>query len=445
MNYPDSVRFLYSLGNEVKTAKYGLDRITTVLEVMGHPEKLPRIVHVAGTNGKGSTCAMIESGLRAAGLRTGLFTSPHLLQPTERVRIDGRPVTAEQFSAAFDRVHACAEELLNHGAIDFHPTYFETVTAMAFVLFQELKTEAVVLEVGLGGRLDATNVVDPELCVITPIDFDHEALLGKSLEAIAGEKAGILKRGVPAVFAAQRPEAQQTLDQRAGELGVEVIRAQEIWRVEDVVYSARGSSFTAAPEFPPVRRSLIRSARSGARPLHILCPLAGEHQVTNAVVALAALARLGVPDAAIERGIAVARWPGRLDRISETPEIILDGAHNPAGARALAAYIQRFYSNRHVVLIYGAMRDKAVAEMTGILFAQASEVIATAPRQSRAVDPDTIRNLADHPRVRTASDLASALDLAAAFPLARQGPPDRVIFITGSLFLVGEALALLNG
>src|SRR6266446_582397 len=429
MNYPDSVRFLYSLGNEVKTAKYGLERINIVLEALGHPERLPRIVHGAGTNGKGSTSAMIESGLRAAGLRTGLFTSPHLVQPTERIRINGCRVTAEQFTAAFDRVHSCAEELLNRGAIDFHSTYFETVTAMAFALFQELKTEAVVLEVGLGGRLDATNVVDPELCVITPIDFDHEALLGKSLEAIAGEKAGILKQGVPAIFAAQRPEAQQTLDHRATALGVEVIRVQEVWRVEDASYSARGSSFTVAP------------ARAGsvARPLHIECPLAGEHQVGNAVVAIATLARLGVPDSAIERGIAATRWPGRLDRVSETPEIILDGAHNTADARALAAYIPRFYSGRHVVLIYGAMLDKAVAEMTGILFAHANEVIATAPRQSRAVDPDTIRELADHPCVRTAPDLALALQMA------RQGPPDHVIFISGSLFLVGEALALLNG
>lgn len=371
---------------------------------------------------------MIESGLRAAGLKTGLFTSPHLLQPAERIRINGCPVTAEQFTAAFDHVHACAEELLNRGAIDFHPTYFETVTAMAFVLFQELKTETVVLEVGLGGRLDATNVVDPELCVITPIDFDHEALLGKSLEAIAAEKAGILKPGVPAVLAAQRPEAQQTVDRRASELGVDITRAREVWRVEEVSYSARASRFTVTPE-----------CQAAARPLHIQCPLAGEHQVSNALVAVAALARLGVPDCAIERGIATTRWPGRLDRVSETPEIIVDGAHNPAGARALAAYIRRFYSGRHVVLIYGAMRDKAVAEMTGILFAHANEVIATAPRQSRAVDPDTIRDLADHSCVRTAPDLAAAIEIA------RPGPPDRVIFITGSLFLVGEALGLLNG
>src|SRR5690349_18182156 len=244
MKYPDSVRFLYSLGNEVKTAKYGLERITTLLEALGRPHQLSRIVHVAGTNGKGSTCAMIESGLRAAGLRTGLFTSPHLVQPTERIRIDGCPVPAAQFTAAFDRVHRCAEELLDRGTIDFHPTYFETVTAMAFLLFQAMKTEATVLEVGLGGRLDATNVVRPELCVITPVDFDHEALLGKSLEAIAGEKAGILKPGVPAVFAAQRPQAQAVLDRRAAELGVAVTHADQIWHVDSLVCHARGSCFT---------------------------------------------------------------------------------------------------------------------------------------------------------------------------------------------------------
>jgi len=443
MNYPDSVRFLYSLGNEVQTAKYGLRRITTVLEALGHPQKLPRIVHVAGTNGKGSTSAMIESGLRASGLRTGLFTSPHLVQPTERIRVDGRPVTAEQFTAAFDCVHACAEDLLNRSDIDFHPTYFETVTAMAFFLFQELKTETAVLEVGLGGRLDATNVVQPGLCVITPIDFDHEALLGRSLAAIAAEKAGILKRGVPAVFAAQRPEAQEMLDRRARELGAEVIRAQEIWRVEDVSHSPLGSRFNVAQASPTAGGSRPEMAQvcshTAARPLQIRCPLAGEHQVGNAVVAVASLARLGVPDSAIECGIAATRWPGRLDRVSESPEIILDGAHNPAGVRALAAFIQRFYAGRHVVLIYGAMRDKAVAEMTGILFAHADEVIATAPRQARAVDPDTIRGLADHPCVRTAPDLSAAL------AMARPGSPDRAIFITGSLFLVGEALAALNG
>ncbi len=425
MTYPDSVRFLYSLGNEVKTAKYGLERITTLLDALGNPQRLPRIVHVAGTNGKGSTCAMIESGLRASGLRTGLFTSPHLVEPTERVRINGCPVSAVEFSAAFDRVHACAEQLLDSGSIDFHPTYFETVTAMAFVLFHEKRAETVVLEVGLGGRLDATNVVHPELCVITPVDFDHEALLGKSLQAIAGEKAGILKPCVPAVLAAQRPEAQAMLDARAAELGIEVVRAEESWRTQDVHLTARGAQFLARAEMH--------------EPLRIGCPLAGRHQVENAIVAIAALEKLGVSPDAIEKGIASTRWPGRLDRVSLSPEIILDGAHNPAGARALADYIRQFYSGRHIVMIYGAMRDKAITEMTGVLFPLVSEVIATAPHQSRAVDPETIRELAEHPSVQMAPDLAAALQIA------RAGPSDRVIFITGSLFLVGEALALLNG
>ena len=423
MTYPDSVRFLYSLGNEVKTAKYGLERITTLLAALGHPERLPRIVHVAGTNGKGSVSAMIEAGLRAAGLRTGLFTSPHLVEPTERICISGRHVRADQFSAAFDRVHVCAEQLLNEGAIDFHPTYFETVTAMAFLLFQDQKTGAVVLEVGLGGRLDATNVIHPELCVITPVDFDHEALLGKSLEAIAGEKAGILKPGVPAVFAAQRPEALETLDRRATDLRVDVIHAPDKWHLHNLELSAQGSDFTI---------------RDGSE-MRIHCPLAGEHQVANAVVAAAALHRLSIETSAIERGIASARWPGRLDHISSSPEIILDGAHNPSGARALAAYIGRFYSNRRVVLVYGAMRDKAVEEIAGILFPHADEVIATAPKQSRAVDPETVRELGAHPNLRTAPNLAAALDLA------RNGDAGRVIFVTGSLFLVGEALTLLNG
>src|SRR3989442_4824613 len=245
MNYPDSVRYLYSLGNELKTAKLGLVTIAALLGALGRPERACRFAHVAGTNGKGSTCAMIESGLRAAGLRTGLFTSPHLVEPTERIRVDGCPISDAQFTGAFARVHSCAEELLDRGLIDLHPTYFETVTAMAFLVFQEFRVETVVLEVGLGGRLDATNVVTPQLCVITPIDFDHEALLGRSLEAIAGEKAGILKSGVPALFAAQRPEAQLTLQQRANALGIRVTRASENWHAENVSCHARGSLFTA--------------------------------------------------------------------------------------------------------------------------------------------------------------------------------------------------------
>ena len=421
MTYPDSVRFLYALGNEIKTVKFGLERIAAVLDELGNPHRACRFVHVAGTNGKGSTCALIESALRAAGHRTGLYTSPHLVEPTERIQIAGQPVSADQFTAAFDRVHQAAEHLLDRGTIDLHPTYFETVTAMAFVLFQEMQVETVVLEVGLGGRLDATNVVTPELCVITPVDFDHEAWLGKSLQSIAHEKAGILKPGVPAVVASQHPEAQAEIEQRAREIGAPLTNVAGAWRMEGLVCDARGSHFQAV----------------GPRTIQVACPLAGRHQAANALVAVAALDLLGTPVAAIEQGIAAARWPGRIEHVAESPEIILDGAHNPAGATALAAYLDEFYSHRRITLIFGAMRDKAVAEVAGILFPRAYEVIVTAPQQSRAAAPETVRELVNHPRASTAPNISVALAQARTTPL------DGVVMITGSLYLVGETKAVL--
>jgi dihydrofolate synthase/folylpolyglutamate synthase len=418
VNYPDSVQFLYALGNEIKTAKFGLERIRAVADALGRPQDRRGYVHVAGTNGKGSICAMIESALRAAGRRTGLFTSPHLSEPTERIRIAGEPVTAARFAAAFDRVHTAVEELLERGAIDLHTTYFETVAAMALLLFAEDDVDSAVLEVGLGGRLDATNIVRPELCVISSIDFDHEAWLGRGLDAIAGEKAGILKPGVPAVFARQRPEVAPALDARAAEVGAPVTRLED-WPIRQLELHARGSRFELGP-------------------LRIECPLAGEHQVENAATAAVAAMQLGLPRTAIEAGIAQARWPGRLERVSEDPEIVLDGAHNPAGVRALAAYIQRFYAGRPVRLIFGAMRDKAVAEMGGILFPLAQEVILTAPRQARAAAPETLREIGGPANVKVAGSIEEALALP---PSA----PETVTFIAGSLFLVAEARAILLG
>ena len=420
MNYPDSVQFLYALGNEIKTAKFGLDRVRAVLDALGRPQDRLRLVHVAGTNGKGSTCAMIESALRAAGIRTGLFTSPHLSQPTERIRIDGQNAGTEQFTEAFNRVHRAAEELLAESAIDYHTTYFETVTAMALLLFADAKVEMAVMEVGMGGRLDATNVIQPELCVITPIDFDHEAYLGKSLGAIAGEKAGILKAGVPAVFARQRPEAESVLEGRAVSLGIGVTRTRD-YPASGIALDARGSRFLWGR--PPG--------------LPFTCPLAGEHQVENAVTAITALTKLGVPDAAIQNGIARMVWPGRLERVRCRPEIILDGAHNPAGARALAAYIDRFYGGRRVRLIYGAMRDKAIDEIVGILFPRAAEVIVTAPAQARALAPESLRDMTGHSNVKVAASLPDAL------AMVENAGEDEVVFLTGSLYLVGQARELL--
>ena len=418
MTFSDTVRFLFSLGPELKTVKWDLDRIRALLAQIGNPQDRCRYIHVAGTNGKGSTCAMLASSLRVAGYRTGLYTSPHLVDPRERIQIDGEQISEAAWVEGFEQVHAASETLLAREEIDAHPSFFETVTAMAFCAFARAGAEVVVLEVGLGGRLDATNVIVPEVAVITPVDFDHEAFLGSAIESIAAEKAGILKAGRPAVFAAQRPEALGVLEHKALELAVPVTHSSA-WRIEDLVSDRFGSRFTlvADEEIP------------------VVCPLAGAHQVENARTAAAALAVFGVSAPAIREGIARAVWPGRLERIGFDPAFILDGAHNPAGARALAAYIKEFFADEPVRIVYGAMRDKAVEEVTNTLFSLAQEVIVTAPDQPRALNPESLAEITEHPNLKIAATLPEAIDLARANPMTT--------FITGSLFLVGEARALL--
>lgn len=405
MTYPEAVRYLYSLGNEVGTAKLGLDRIQVLLDALGNPHRAPGFIHVAGTNGKGSTSAMIEAGLRHAGQRTGLYTSPHLVEPVERIQIAGSSSTPQQFASAFDQVHETARMLLAAGKIDLHPTYFETVTAMAFLLFRDLNVPRVVLETGLGGRLDATNVVAPELCVITPIDFDHQQFLGNTLASIAAEKAGILKANVPAVIAPQDPEAGRVLRGR----GVPIVDASD-WPIENLSLDARGSRFEAGG-------------------ITIICPLAGEHQVDNGRTAAVALAQLGCS----ADGIAYTRWPARLECVHTFPEIILDGAHNLAGVRSLARYIEQFYAGREVWIVFGAMRDKDVGALGAILFPLASRLILTAARNTRALPAQQIpaRNA-----IRTET-------VEQAVKLALAAPQHAAVFIAGSLFVAGEARALL--
>ena len=417
MSYPESVRYLYALGNELKPgAKFGLTRIQTLLAALGNPERGQRYVHVAGTNGKGSTCALIASALREAGLRTGLYTSPHLMSPTERIQTDGAPVAPEDFSAAFDTVHGAAERLLADGRLDAHPSYFETVTAMAFVIFRN-RVEVVVLEVGLGGRLDATNVVSPELCVITPVHFDHEAFLGNTLTAIAGEKAGILKPGVPLVVAEQERQAEEVILARAAELGCPVTQTAD-FPVLAIEADAHGSSF----------------AVDGCQ---YRCPLAGRHQIGNALTALAACRAMGLAPATIARGFAAATWPGRLEYVRYSPSFVLDGAHNPSGARALAAYIREFCRDRPVWLVFGTMRDKAIEEVSLLLFPLASRLILTAPNFPRALRPEAMLANVDHPNA------VMAPGVAAAIIEAERAPSDALVFFTGSLYLVGEARSLL--
>ena len=450
MNFGESVRFLHALGHELKVVKWDLERINTLLDALGNPHRGGRFIHVAGTNGKGSTCAMIASALRVSGLRTGLYTSPHLVNPRERIEIDGEWISEAVWCAAFDEVHGAVESLLARDGIDAHPSFFETLTAMAFVAFARAGVEAVVLETGLGGRLDATNVVDPEIAVITPIDFDHEAFLGSGIESIAAEKAGIVKAGRPAVFAAQRPAAFRILERRALEMEAPVTLSSE-WRIEDLhlekfdsrfmlLRNTRKTGRVRATEGESSliwwRRGTAPFALCGDEEIPIHCPLAGEHQVENARTAVAALRIFGVSSAAIGEGIARTSWPGRLERISTNPDIILDGAHNPAGARALAAYIRRFFADEPVRIVYGAMRDKAISEVINILFPLAAEVVLTAPDQPRALNATALAEVAeaaDHPNLRVAGTIGEALRIIREKPMTT--------FITGSLFLVGEARA----
>jgi dihydrofolate synthase/folylpolyglutamate synthase len=433
MNYESAVRYLLSLGRELAAptqaaaAKFNLENITILLERLGRPDRAYPCVHIAGTNGKGSTAAFLEKILRDAGFRTGLNTSPHLERINERIRISGGEIADARFAEIFTRIHAVIEELLAEGKLRAHPTYFECVTALAFEAFARERVEFAVIEVGLGGRLDATNVVTPAVSIITRIDFDHENYLGHSLREIAGEKAGILKPQVPAVIAAQASEAREVLLKRAKELRCPVVETSEAFRAEN-----------EAVEHGCVR-AMVMEAASG-KVFSMQPRLAGRFQLENALNAVAAARILQnrnyrITDENISGGIATTEWPGRLERLQTRPDVYLDGAHNPGAARELAQFLEDDFAGRKVYLIFGAMRDKAVDEVTGKLFPHAHEVIFTQPGTPRAVSARQLAEMAgDHAKkFIVIEDAKQALESA----LSKAGPEDAV-FVTGSLYLVGE-------
>jgi dihydrofolate synthase / folylpolyglutamate synthase len=433
MTYEESVQYLLSLGRELASprqasvTKFDLQNITVLCEHLGQPQRQFQSVHVAGTNGKGSTSAMLDSILRAAGVRTGLYTSPHLERINERIRLDGKEISDEDFAAAFTRVHTAIEELLASGKLAAHPTFFECVTAIAFVHFAAAGAEFAVCEVGMGGRLDATNILLPEVAVITQIDFDHENYLGHSIEEIAGEKAGIIKPGGRVVSAAEHLIARVVIRRRCAEVAAFLVEIENAFYLEDVTAQGGCFSFTAI-------------AYDTAARVPISLQLPGRFQVRNALTALAAarmLAERGAPidDAAISRGLAATVWPGRLEKISERPEIYVDGTHNPAGAREIAVFWEQFLPGRNIFLIYGAMRDKAVDEIAGLLFPKAAAVILTAPHQSRAISAPLLAEMTAHHAAHAEAIPDPAQALERALQLAS---PNDVIFITGSLYLVGE-------
>jgi dihydrofolate synthase / folylpolyglutamate synthase len=433
MNYEASVRYLLSLGRElaaptqVTAAKFDLENITILAERLGRPDRVYPSVHIAGTNGKGSTAAFLECILRHAGFRTGLNTSPHLEKINERIRVNGKEIPDDAFAETFTRIQGLIEELLAAGKLRAHPTYFECVTAMAFEYFARERVEFVVFEVGLGGRLDATNILSPVVTVITRIDFDHENFLGHSLREIAAEKAGILKPSVPLVLAEQPPEAREVILARAKSLGCEVIEAAQAFRVD-----------RKSVEEGRVR-ARIRQSDSG-KGFEITPSLPGRFQLQNALSAVASARILQnrgfkIPDAAIRQGIANTIWPGRLEKLQSAPDVYLDGAHNPGAARELAHFLQQNFPGRKIWIIYAALRDKAVDEIAGLLFPHAAEVIFAAPRTVRAVSAAQLAEITGHHAAHYSviPDAERALDYA----LAHAAPEDAV-FVTGSLYLVGQ-------
>ena len=419
-NYEKSLKELYSPGN------VDLERVRELLRRLGSPESGLGIVHIAGTKGKGSTAAMISSVLQKAGYRVGLFTSPHLHTFRERVQINREPISAEDFAGAMEKVKPHVEEINavgEHGYI----TTFEALTAMALVYFAEKEVEALVFEVGVGGRLDATNVVTPEVSVITSISRDHTELLGETLPEIAGEKAGIIKGGVPVVVAPQVPEVEEVMTAIARERGSEMVNVgrESVWRA--MGHDDRGQSL------------LVRDFENEYR---ISMPLLGDHQQENAATAISALNVLRkkgwhISDADVLDGFADIHWPGRMEELGRRPLVIADGAHNGDSARRLREALLKHFDFRKAVLVVGVSADKNVEEIASELAPLASTVILTKSRHMRAAEPAELVVAFTRPDiiVETTGSVKEALDRAREI-----ASEEDLICATGSLFVVGEAI-----
>ena len=418
--------------------KFGLETMRALVSEMGHPERAYPSLLVAGTNGKGSVVAYCDAALRASGLRTGRYTSPHLVRVNERITVDGREIGDRDLEIAVGAVRDAAERLVKRGVLEAHPTFFEVLTAAAFAHFRRKRVDVAVLEVGLGGRLDATNVAEPLASAIVSVDYDHEVYLGRTLAAIAGEKAGVMREGRPTVVGPLPDEARNAVRERARTIGAQVVESRRGVRLprrrEEPVASTGGGRADVLDLRTPTARYV------GLR------PLPGAHQRDNLLVAIRLLEearRGGLPvDLARVPGAAAAtRWPGRLEWIPGRPPLLLDGAHNAAGARSLAVHLRH---RRPLVLLFGAMSDKDVKALACELFPLAVEVVLTRPRIARAATPLDLARRAGPlaARAHRQPSVARALALARRLALA-QGPKTAVV-VAGSLYLVGAVKAILE-
>jgi len=421
-----AIGWLYGL--ETFGIRLGLETTRLLLERLGRPDRSFSSILVGGTNGKGSVAALLDAMLLASGWRSGLYSSPHLVRPNERVRILGRDVSTERLEAALGAVRQASERAVADGALRTPPSFFEAMTAAALLLFREAGVEVAVLEVGLGGRLDATNVVEAEVSVIVTVDFDHTDRLGTTLSEIASEKAGIAKAGRPLVCGVEGEQAVGPIRAACEASGAEFVPARRLAEIQD-----DGPCFD------------VRTPRG--RYEGIALPLLGDHQKENALVAIVAFERLAErlgfePDpVAVRRGLAEVRWPGRLQWVSGRPPLLLDGAHNPAGARALASYLVGLPGARPVGLL-AASQGKDLRGILAPLSPRLDRAVLTRSTVRRAAAPEELEAAAFDVglRVEIEPDVGRALDLA-----RQLAPPGGFVVVTGSLYLVGDVLAALEG
>lgn len=398
MNFEEAVAYLFGLGHEILTLKLGLRNTELLLESLDNPQRSFSAVQIAGTNGKGSTAVMLDSVCRAAGMKTGLYTSPHLVSITERIQIAGQQISEEDFARHTKTVRAVSHRLLQSRQIETLPTFFEQLTAIALLAFREGGVELAILETGLGGRLDSTTSAKAGLVAITRIAMDHEQYLGQTIESIASEKAAIIRPGVTAVIGEQAPQALSVLLRRCKETGVQPIMA--------------------TPCTEPIRLGLR-----------------GRHQLENAAIAIRVAETLSISRDAIITGLETAHHPGRLELVPSEPPVLLDGAHNPAGAEALRNYLDEFV-RRPLTLVFGAMSDKKLERIGEILFPLADNLILTTIDNPRAASLETLESIATRfgPESITKSETVDGAYRAAL----RITPPEGLICVTGSLYLIGE-------
>jgi dihydrofolate synthase/folylpolyglutamate synthase len=423
----------YLFGLEQFGIKFGLDNMTALVEAFDHPERSHPTIHVAGTNGKGSVTAMVDAGLRAAGFHSGRYTSPHLVDITERFVVDGRPVAPARLEAAINQLRSTVAMLTADGRLHSQPTFFEATTAIAFELFEGAAVDVAVYEVGMGGRLDATNVLTPIVTAITSIGFDHQHYLGNSLREIAGEKAGIIKTGVPVIVGRLAEESASVIATIARERGAPYFAAAEGCVIVDEGTAPSGG-----------HRIRVRTARHDYGAIDLA--LAGVHQIDNALVAIRILEVLGdsglpVPLDAVRRGLSSVAWPGRLDRrvLPDGRDILLDAAHNPEGAAALAAFL-RTEGGPTRALVFAAMRDKDVSAMLQVLLPQVNALVVTCASNLRSADANDLariaRDLNPAMPITVEPSLNGALDVA-------WGVSSRIV-VAGSIFLLGDLMKRLG-